>query len=131
MKRAEAEALRQQIESASALQTDETALASKWMYAEWKTDTAYEIGSRIRYGDELYRCVQAHASQDAWTPDATPALWVEVSIEEYPAWVQPTGAHDAYNTGDKCTYNGQHWICTVDGNIYAPDVFGWALVNGR
>lgn len=121
----EAIALRAQIESAATLQNDETALTSKWMYAEWKTDTAYGVGSRIRYADKLYRCVQAHTSQDDWMPDVTPALWVEVSVEEWPAWVQPTGAHDAYNTGDKVSYNGQHWICTVDGNIYAPDVYGW------
>lgn len=128
MTRTEAEALRRQIESAAVLQTDENALTSKWMYAEWKTDTAYEVGNRIRYGEKLYKCVQAHTSQTAWTPDATPALWVEVSIEEYPEWKQPTGAHDAYNTGDKVTYNGQHYVCTVDGNVYAPDVYGWELI---
>ena len=128
MKRAEAMALRQQIESAATLQTDETALESKWMYAAWKTDTAYEVGSRIRYGEKLYKCVQAHTSQDDWTPDVTPALWMEVSVEEYPEWKQPTGAHDAYNTGDKCTYNGKHYVCTVDGNVYAPDVSGWKAV---
>ena len=129
MKRAEAMALRQQIESAATLQTDETALTSKWMYAEWQTDTAYEVGSRIRYGEKLYKCVQAHTSQTAWTPDATPALWVKVSIDEYPEWHQPTGAHDAYNTGDKVSYNGKHYICTVDGNVYAPDVYGWDLIT--
>lgn len=125
MKKSEAIALRAQIESAATLQTDEIALDSKWMYAEWKTDTTYEVGDRIRYADKLYKCVQAHTSQTDWEPDMTPALWVEVSIEEYPEWKQPTGAHDAYNTGDKCSYNGKHWICTADGNIYPPDVYGW------
>ena len=33
--------------------------------------------------------------------------------------------HNAYNIGDKVTYNGQHYVCTSDGNIYAPDVYGW------
>lgn len=127
MTRNEAIALRQQIESAATLQTDETALESKWMYAEWKTETAYVIADRIRYGEKLYKCVQAHTSQTAWTPDATSALWVEVSIEEFPEWHQPTGAHDAYNVGDKCSYNGKHWICIIDGNVYAPDVYGWEL----
>ena len=54
MKRAEAMALRQQIESAATLQTDETALESKWMYAAWKTDTAHSVNDRIRYGEKLY-----------------------------------------------------------------------------
>lgn len=129
MKRTEAEALRRQIESAAVLQTDENALESKWMYAEWQSGTAYAVGDRVRHADRLYKCVQAHTSQDDWTPDLTPALWAEVSIEEFPEWHQPTGAHDAYNTGDKVSYNGQHYICTVDGNIYAPDVYGWEIVG--
>lgn len=129
MKRAEATAIRQQIESAATLQTDETALTSKWMYPEWMPDNIYLYADRIRYGEKLYKCVQPHTSQTAWTPDATPALWVEVSVEEYPEWKQPTGAHDAYNTGDKVSYNGKHYVCVIDGNVYAPDVFGWEIVT--
>ena len=60
--------------------------------------------------------------------DATPALWVVVSIDEYPEWVQPTGAHDAYNIGDKVTYKGNHYVCDINGNVYAPDVIGWTLI---
>ena len=128
MKRSKAIALRQQIESAATLQTDEAALDSKWMFPTWMTETSYAIGDRIRYGEKLYKCVQAHTSQADWTPDATPALWVEVSVEEFPEWKQPTGAHDAYNIGDKVSYNGQHYICTINGNVYAPDVYGWEIV---
>lgn len=50
-------------------------------------------------------------------------------IEEFPEWVQPTGAHNTYNTGDKVSYNGQHYVCTVDANVYAPGVYGWQLIN--
>ena len=42
-------------------------------------------------------------------------------------WVQPAGAHDAYNTGDRVTYNGAVWVCTADGNVYAPGVYGWEM----
>ena len=28
-------------------------------------------------------------------------------VEEYPEYVAPSGAHDAYNAGDKITYNGK------------------------
>ena len=24
-------------------------------------------------------------------------------------------------------YNGQHYVCTSDANVYAPDVYGWEL----
>lgn len=45
--------------------------------------------------------------------------------EEYPEFVQPTGAHDSYHIGDIVSYNGKLYICTSDNNAYAPDVFGW------
>lgn len=43
--------------------------------------------------------------------------------EEYPEYKQPQGAHDAYNTGDKITYNGKKYICKLDGCVWAPDVY--------
>lgn len=52
--------------------------------------------------------------------------------EEYPAWKQPTGAHDAYNTGDKMTYtDGRRYICQMDGCVWGPDIYpaGWELIN--
>ena len=51
--------------------------------------------------------------------------------EEYPAWVQPIGGHDAYNTGDKMTYtDGKRYVCQVDGCVWGPDVYpqGWTEV---
>lgn len=52
--------------------------------------------------------------------------------EEYPPYVQPTGAHDAYNTGDKVTYNGQRYTCQMDGCVWDPDTYpdAWQLVEG-
>ena len=26
---------------------------------------------------------------------------------------------------EKVNHKGQHYICTFDGNVYAPDVYGW------
>lgn len=52
--------------------------------------------------------------------------------EEYPAWVQPTGAHDAYTTGDKMTYtDGKRYICQMDNCVWGPDTYpaGWKLVE--
>lgn len=48
-----------------------------------------------------------------------------------PAYVQPTGAHDAYQTGDKVTYNGAVYESLINGNVWAPDVYpaGWRLIE--
>ena len=79
----------------------------------------------------LYKCVQAHISQAEWTPPLTPALWTEVAEPgEIPVWRQPTGAQDAYRIGDKVHYpdkDGPVYVCTIDYNIYAPDVYGWEV----
>lgn len=127
MTRAKAKQLRQLIERIAVTLDDETALTGVELFPMWAIGRAYATGDRVQHGGTLYKCVQAHTSQADWTPDATPALWVVVSIEEYPEWVQPTGAHDAYNTGDKVSYNGKHYVCTIDGNAYAPDVYGWEI----
>lgn len=51
-------------------------------------------------------------------------------VEEYPEYIQPTGAHDAYNIGDKITYNGKKYICKMDGCVWNPDTYpaGWEEV---
>ena len=129
MTRAEAIAYRAKIETAASAMTDDNALEAVELFPVWQDSKAYFVGDRVRYNSTLYKCVQAHTAQADWTPDATPALWVAVSLDEYPEWVQPTGAHDAYNTGDKVSYNGKHYISTIDANTYAPDVYGWEVTE--
>ena len=59
--------------------------------------------------------------------DTAPSLWVGISdpAEEWPKWGQPVGAHDSYNTGDKVSHDGKHWISNTDGNVWEPGVYGW------
>lgn len=127
MTRGKAKQLRQLIEQLAVTLDDETALTGVELFPAWVVGKAYAVGDRAQYNGALYKCVQAHTSQADWMPSATPALWKTVSLDEYPEWVQPTGAHDAYNIGDKVTYNGQHYVCTSNANVYAPDVYGWQL----
>lgn len=125
MTRAEAITYRSKIEAAASTMADETALTAVELFPAWAVGKAYVVSDRVRYNGALYKCVQAHTSQVDWTPDVTPALWVAVSVDTWPEWVQSTGAHDAYNRGDKVSYNGKHYICTADANVYAPGVYGW------
>lgn len=46
-----------------------------------------------------------------------------VEPEEYPEYVQPSGSHDAYNTGDKITYNGKKYVCKMDGCVWNPETY--------
>lgn len=46
-------------------------------------------------------------------------------------WVQPTGASDAYQTGDRVRYNGVVYESLIDGNVWSPEVYpaGWQVVE--
>ena len=133
MTRQHAYKLREMIVKASASLTDEDALEAIELFPMWQTDTAYELGVRVRYQGELYRCEQAHTSQPDWTPDAVKALWTPVAEPgEIPVWVQPTGAQDAYRLNDKVYYPNKGdtiYISIIDYNTYAPNVYGWDVYH--
>lgn len=118
--------LRHQIEHMAENLSDETALDYTELYPQWLAGHAYIIGDRVRDEDILYKCVQSHTSQSDWQPHLTPALWKVVSIEEWPEWIQPTGAHDAYPYGAKVSHAGKHWISGIEANTYEPGVYGWS-----
>ena len=50
-------------------------------------------------------------------------------VDEWPEFVRPTGAHDAYAKGAKVTYAGKHYVSLIDGNVWPPDEYpqGWQL----
>ena len=46
--------------------------------------------------------------------------------DTWPEYVQPTGSHDAYFSGDRITYNGKRYICTAPEGVacvWAPDTY--------
>lgn len=106
---------------------------------------AYNVGDIVNYNGKLYKST---INGNVWSPDVYPAGWTvyegatepeepepdpEPDPEEpttYPEWVQPTGAHDAYNVGDRVTYNGKVYESTMNGNVWAPDAYpaGWKEV---
>ena len=51
--------------------------------------------------------------------------------DTYPAFVQPTGAHDAYQVGDLVTYNGQRYRCQLANCVWSPDVLpsAWEVIK--
>ena len=105
--------------------TDEQAELIPQVFPEWVADKSYAVGDRVRDDGKLYRCVQAHTSQEGWEPHSTPSLWVRTAPEgEIPDWIQPTGAQDAYNTGDKVKHVSKVWVSLVDANVWEPGTAG-------
>ena len=105
----------------------ETASEHTELFSPWAYPVAYKTGSIREHGGKLYRCLQDHTSQETWTPDAAPSLWVGISdpAEEWPAWSQPVGSTDAYAEGAKVSHNGKHWTSDIDANVWEPGVYGW------
>ena len=134
MKREHAYKLREMLHKASASLPDEDALEAVELFPLWAADTEYAADVRVRYEDKLYRCVQSHTSQAGWEPPAAPALWTEVAKPgEIPVWRQPTGAQDAYMTGDKVHYptaDDHVYESKIDANVWSPEAYpdGWELV---
>lgn len=125
-----AEEIRKAINKFAENQTDETLIDNKSAFQLWSGNgLKVKVGEIYLYNDELYRVVQDHTTQRDWTPDTAVSLYVEISVEEFPEWKQPQGAHDAYKLGAKCSHNGKHWINTYDNNIYEPGVYGWEEIN--
>lgn len=100
------------------------------LFAPWAYPINYKVGNIRRYGGALYKCVQDHTSQADWTPDTASSLWAITAdpAEEWPAWSQPVGAHDAYSAGAKVSHQEKYWISDQDGNVWEPGVYGWTEV---
>ena len=100
---------------------------------------AYMKGDKVSFEGAYY---QSNIDYNVWSPTAYPQGWTKLDgtgespepggdDDEYPAFVQPTGAHDAYNIGDKVTYNGHRYECTMNNNAYSPDAYpqGWKQID--
>lgn len=107
------------------------ALDNAEMFPVWGDNIGQraEAGSYWRHGDKLYRvnAGQGHTVQADWAPDKAASLFSLAAnpAEEWPEWIQPTGAHNAYAKGAKVTHNGKHWISGYEANTWVPGVYGW------
>lgn len=130
--REEARAFRAKLDGLISTADDGVALTAVEVFPAWRPDGGYTTGDRVRYGGTLYRCLQPHAAQSDWPPDAAVSLWVAVAdpAVEWPDWVQPKGSHDAYAAGDKVAHGGKRWTSTADGNVWEPGAYGWEEYNG-
>lgn len=127
MTRSEAQKLIADIVKLRESATDEQAVLVPNVFPSWKQEKEYKTGDRIQYQGKLYKVIISHTSQEDWTPDVAPSLFMQVLIpdpEVIPEWVQPDSTNP-YQTGDKVTHNGLTWISTIDNNVWEPGVYGW------
>ena len=99
---------------------------------EYPADWREPFESLSRRLEELTATVETNAAGMAALKEAVEQLGASVEEpepepgEEWPEYVAPTGAHDAYYNGAKITYNGKHYTCIAPEGIacvWPPDVY--------
>ena len=136
-----AQQVRRALQILASTLSDEKVMEVPAVFDPWVTDKNYAAGDLFTYGEngvgdpQLYKVVQAHTSQADWMPDATPALYTAIGLDEegYPVWSPPAGAHDAYNIGDIVDYSGILYESLINGNVTVPgtDERYWAIKEGN
>lgn len=90
---------------------DATAVRMTAFYPEWAKDTAYTVGYKVQYLGKLYKVIQAHTSQETWTPDITASLYERIDEVHDGSKYDPI----PYD-GNMTLYNGKYY--SQDGVTY-------------
>lgn len=103
---------------------DNTAVQMIEMYPLWESGNDYPIGYKVQRNDRLWKCLQAHRSQDGWIPEAAPALWCEIN-ETRDGTIDDPIPYDGNMTLVEGLYymqDGEIYICKYGSGIavYAP-----------
>lgn len=122
-----------------------------------KPSTHFRYGDHTRHNGKVWRDVLDPTGDklNVWEPGSEgidERYWVEETEPETPEteetstqpetsetteqptapeYRQPSGAHDAYKTGDRVTYNGVVYESTINANVWAPDTYpaGWKKIS--
>lgn len=117
------------VKMAQEQQLDDTTVAEfPELFVQWDENWRGKAGDIVRDEGQLYRSI--HDVTDAGQnrkPSENPSMWTRIGnpLEEFPEWIQPLGAHDAYSKGAKVSHNGKKWTSDSDGNVWEPGVYGW------
>lgn len=114
--------VRQQINTLAV--DDETAYRMREFYPAWSAGQDYPAGHKITYGGNLYRVLQAHASQETWLPGAgTESLYARIDEQHDGSKYDPIhyDGNMALESGKYYTQDGVLYLCNrYTGNpVYA------------
>lgn len=110
---ARAAELRPMIEAAATSLPDSDAAKAVELFPAWAYPVSYAVGDRRADGGKLYKCRQAHTSQEGQNPAATPALWVVIDVTHAGTQDDPIPA----SRGMEYEY-GKYYLDGEDGKVY-------------
>lgn len=124
MKRSEALNLRKHIENAVQSLPDAAALEAVVLHPVWKAGIAYSAGYKAQHNGRLWRCRQAHTSQEEWEPENVPALWEEICETHDGSLYDPIPyeGNMALENGKYYIQDGVTYLCNRDtvNPVYNP-----------
>ncbi len=124
MKRSEALNLRKHIENAVQSLPDAAALEAVVLHPVWKAGIAYSAGYKAQHNGRLWRCRQAHTSQEEWEPENVPALWEEICETHDGSLYDPIPYEGsmALENGKYYSQDGVTYLCNRDtvNPVYNP-----------
>lgn len=110
-------------------------------YPVWQQPTStnpYMAGDKVVHGDSIW---VSTIDYNVWAPgvygwdvyiepepEPEPTPEPEPEPQTYPEWSQPDSTNP-YMMGDRVTFEGAVYESTVDNNVWAPNVYGWELVQ--
>lgn len=109
---------------------DEQAAEIPYAFPAWMPGVTYMRGSRVRYGEKVYKCLQEHTSYTDWTPTGAASMWAQVLTAtedgKIPEWQQPDSTN-GYSVGDRVLYDGIVYVSLIDNNVWSPAGYpaGW------
>lgn len=101
--------IKQQINTLSV--DDATAVRMVAFYPEWEKGKQYTVGYKVQYLGKLYKVIQAHTSQETWTPDITASLYTRIDEVHDGTKYDPIPYE-----GNMSLYNGKYY--SQDGVTY-------------
>ena len=113
--------LRPMIEAAATSLPDSDAATAVELFPKWVYPVSYIEGNRVSDGGKLYKCQQAHTSQEGWKPSTTPALWVVIDVAHAGTQDDPIPA----SRGMEYEY-GKYYLDSEDGKTYKCERIGEA-----
>ena len=95
---------------------DATAYRMREFYPEWKSGMTLTVGHKLLYGGKLYRVIQAHTSQDDWTPDAVASLFERIDETHDGSKYDPIPyeGNMALENGKYYVQDGVTYLCSRD-----------------
>ena len=103
---------------------DQTACRMREFYPAWSAGIAYTAGYKVQNNGRLWRCRQAHTSQEGWEPENVPALWEEICETHDGSRYDPIPYEGsmALENGKYYSQDGVTYLCNRDtvNPVYNP-----------